>query len=229
MTDTFDLTGTLRSILSKGNDKNVFDLLLTEMNAYFNRPVTNCKEMKERDNMKLRGDVWEHFCREWLLARGDYTYVWLWKDIPSEVREKCNLDFHRDNGIDLVAYNNNGYTAVQCKFRKKKGNLEWQHLSTFIGLCSITGPWCHHIIMTNCVSVNRPVQKGPKDKSICLQSFRSTAWDIWLKMSKNTGNFARPIVSGGIEILPEYAAPLILNPVNIQQVRELRLKRFEGK
>ena len=238
----FDLKKTISAILSQPGKNSVFDQLIIEMENYFSRPANSSAELRERENMRKKGDVWENFCREWLLAKGEYLYVWLWKDLPEQVRQDCNLNFKQDNGIDLVAYNTNGFSAIQCKYRQKKGNLEWKQLSTFMGLCSITGPWYQHIVMTNCPSINRPVQKGPKDKSICSQSFRGASRELWLKIA---GIYqVNTIGNGGnnIQILPQKAPPLVFNfdhiniansvvnnngnNIDVKHLRELRLKKF---
>ena len=85
-----------------------------------------------------------------------------------------------DNGIDIVCLKIDAdglekYSAVQCKYRKNiTQTVTWTTLSTFIGLCAVTGPWDEHIVMTNCKGVSRRtgVPKGPKDRTIAYGTFK---------------------------------------------------------
>ena len=58
-------------LLSRSVD-NIFDSLLEAIEAHFFWPVSSILEMKERGNKKLKGDLWENFCKDWLLATGKY-------------------------------------------------------------------------------------------------------------------------------------------------------------
>jgi predicted helicase len=59
--------------------------------------------------------------------------VWLWKDVPAEVRKHLALP-DLDEGIDLITRTRRGeYWAVQSKYRTGD-DLTWRKLSTFTGL-----------------------------------------------------------------------------------------------
>jgi hypothetical protein len=112
----------------------------------------------------------------------------MWKDVPQTVRDNLKLTSPRvDNGIDIVAQmsSQSGYVAVQCKYRKNiKQTVTWTSLSTFVGLCAVTGPWDRHLLMTNCRGVTRKVPKTPKDFTIAYGSFCSNfTWDKCLKIN----------------------------------------------
>lgn len=172
------------STLSKPNI-NIFDEIISAIEYEFNKPVTNISDMKERDNKKRKGDIWEVFCRDWLLASGTYTDVWLLTDFitqyPTVFLSK------QDNGIDLIGKTLTGWHAIQCKYRSAKSRVDWRSLSTFIAMCERTKsldnkPWDKHVVITNCSSVTHKLPRTCKDKSICLRSLKNTKRDHWLKI-----------------------------------------------
>lgn len=194
---------------------NIFDEYIREMELYFSRKVTNISEMKLRDNKKIKGDMWELFCRDWLLSSDKYIEVWLLKDCP----HFPNIT-KQDNGIDLIAQTKTGYCAIQCKYRSKKGRVDWKSLSTFIGLCERTGPWEKYIVMTNCSSVTRKVPKSPKDYSICLKSFQGTTREHWMKM---VGTYQEHKLSDDIKSSHNFLS----EKVDLELIRKARLSKFD--
>jgi len=175
--------------LSKSN-VNVFDEVITAIEYEFHKPVTNIQEMKFRQDKKRKGDIWEAFCKDWLLATGMYINVWLLQ----EYNQTFNINHSKqDNGIDIIAQTYIGeWYAIQCKYRSK-GKVTWKSLSTFIALCERTGPvingqvsipgsWGKYIVMTNTTGVTHKLPKTAKDKSICRKTFQNTSRDHWLRM-----------------------------------------------
>src|SRR5574344_108929 len=78
----------------------------------------------------LIGKKFEIFAKYYFLfeptVKDDYKNVWLYKEIPDEVKTFLNIT-NQDYGIDLVLedFDNNFY-AVQCKFRKnEEEKLSW--------------------------------------------------------------------------------------------------------
>ncbi len=175
----FDVEKVLREILSDGKEfPCIFDRLLEKFENYSDRPAGSIGDIKRRDNKKAKGDGWEKFCYFYLSKVLLYHRVWLWKEIPEEVRTHLKLKSRVDNGIDLVAQKTPyfGFSAVQCKYRKKiKQTVTWTTLSTFVGLCAQTGPWEKEIVMTNCKGVSRKtgIEKQPKDQTIAYGTFKS--------------------------------------------------------
>ena len=97
----------------------------------YDAPAHSLAEMKSRENKKKRGDIFEEFCRLYLLRVRNYTDVWLLDDLPAEVRAELQLP-QRDMGIDIIAENNNNFYAIQCKYKNKKSAtrcLSWKNLS----------------------------------------------------------------------------------------------------
>jgi len=175
----FNVERVLREILSDGKESpSIFDRLLEKFENYSDRPASSIGEIKRRDNKKAKGDGWEKFCHFYLLKVLQFHKVWLWKEIPEEIRGLLKLKSRVDNGIDLIAQrtNQSGYCAVQCKYRKKIiQTVTWTTLSTFVGLCAQTGPWEKEIVMTNCKGVSRKtgIEKMPKDQTIAYGTFKN--------------------------------------------------------
>jgi hypothetical protein len=198
-------------------------------------------DLKVRDNKKLKGDVWEVFCQTYLQVTGKYQEVWLWNQVPDEVRAALRLTSRVDNGIDIIASTTTGYTAIQCKYRgKTNGSVPWGTLATFVGLCAATGPYEKHIVMTNCRGVTRRVPRGPKDKSICYGTFKGLSREMWMKMA---GDWVEHRLTDA-DAPADLNLPTGLNLPQIQptepkndrpaaqkptpeELRELRLRRFQ--
>lgn len=167
-------------------DVNIFDEIIKQIEYEYNKPCHNIQEMKDRANMKRKGDMWEFFCKDWLISTGKYKDVYLLDEFNEIFKHDSKLP-KQDNGIDIIAINKSGnYEAIQCKYRSKYNLLvTWKSLSTFIALCERTQNdfnWDSYTVMTNCKGVTRKIKKSPKDKSICLQRLRNTKKDQWLKM-----------------------------------------------
>jgi hypothetical protein len=181
--EEFDIEKTLREILSDNKqNRSIFDQLLEKFENYSDRPAGSIGEIKRRDNKKAKGDGWEKFCHFYLSRVLKYNKVWLWKEIPEDVRLQLKLKSRVDNGIDLVCQRtpHSAYSAVQCKYRKKIiQTVTWTTLSTFVGLCAQTGPWEKEIVMTNCKGVSRKtgIEKMPKDQTIAYGTFSKLSRD----------------------------------------------------
>ena len=131
------------------------------------------------------GFVWEHFCLMYLKSKG-YGECWLISEVPVDILNKLNLS-RMDMGIDIIIKHNNGFFAVQAKWRsnknkKSKISLTWNKLSTFYALCARTGPWLKYIVITNCDFVRRQGKKFKMDQTIAKGSFISCKRDIWVDM-----------------------------------------------
>lgn len=183
--NSFVLAPILSQILASGKKETVFTQLLFQIETFHNRAVSSMTQLKIRDNKKFKGDVWENICQKYLQAVSQYSQVWLWNEIPSDVRLSLKLISRVDNGIDIIAQTTKGkFHAVQCKYRKKiASTVPWNTLATFVGLCGTSGPWEKQIVMTNCRGITRKIPRTPKDKSICFGTFNNLDRVIWLKMA----------------------------------------------
>lgn len=72
---------------------------------------------------KEKGNIYESFSLEYIKNRYEVENIWLWKDIPDEIRKKLKLS-QKDIGADILYYKNNNYGFVQCKFTESLGNLQ---------------------------------------------------------------------------------------------------------
>lgn len=187
MDKPFDLQQTIRYLLSKPAEENIFDNFIEQLEIYYGRRVAGMEELKYRENKKLKGDIFEQFCQQYLLALNKYEQVYLFRDIPENVKNKLGLKTKVDDGIDIVGIlkgEKKEYVAIQCKYRKKPGSkVPWKSLSTFIALAERTGPYIQYLVMTNCGGVTRKLPKTDKDKTWAKGSFRKTKREIWLKMA----------------------------------------------
>lgn len=170
---------------------NRFDYFIGLCHAQYDKPVHTMIQMRDRQNKKLRGDLFELFCKEylknacWIL----FDEVWLWNEIPDNIRNYLGLNT-RDEGIDLVAVDTKGrYYAIQSKYRKirpekSKQFVSWKQLSTFYSLAYRVGKFYKHIVMTNLDGVRHVTKKTNKDISICKKRFQKMTYWQWQKMSR---------------------------------------------
>jgi len=178
---------------------SIFDAFVNEIAAYTPRTIP---EIKQRQ--KKKGDIWEEFCREYLVCKG-YTNVRLLQDIPGDELATLSLRT-KDMGIDIVAYDALRPVAVQCKFRNT-GAISWRQLSTFEALCARTGPWHRHIVMTNATAVRREGRKQFVDMTISRPTFECLQRHEWTRLAGyNEGNV------------------LSVNPVSVAEMNAARHK-----
>jgi len=221
----FDIEKALREILSDGKESpSIFDRLLEKFENYSSRPASSIGEIKRRDNKKSKGDGWEKFCHFYLSKVLQYHRVWLWKEIPEEIRVYLKLKSKVDNGIDLVAQRTpySGFSAVQCKYREKIiQTVTWTTLSTFVGLCAQTGPWEREIVMTNCKGVSRKtgIEKMAKDQTIAYGTFKN--------LTRAQCTLSEPGVTSNYHKLDD--APVVSVVKSQDELRAARLAKFSNK
>jgi len=203
---------------------NLWDEFEADCRTFYDAPAHSFVDMRVRDNKKIRGDMFENFCVEYLKHVKGYDNVWLLEDVPEELLTKLSMQ-RRDVGIDLVAEKGGRYSAVQCKYKKqetaKTKIVTWKALSTFYALCMRTGPWDKYIVMTNCSYVRHMGKKTPKDVSYCLGTLRKTTKEEWLKMCGD-GGVGHSMSAAGAGA-GTASAPAKLTE---EEVRAARLKMF---
>ena len=107
---------------SISNNTMMVDNLIKICNSFYEKPVHNLQEMKQR-NQKVKGDIFECFCKQYLIHCYGMITVWLLSEVPDDVLLKLNLK-RKDYGIDLIGIDKNGkYHAIQAKFRKRRNKL----------------------------------------------------------------------------------------------------------
>jgi len=163
--------------------ENVFDALSTIIGNARERPAHTIQELKEK-NTKLIGDLWEELCKLYLQQKGyDAKFI---HECSSEERQILKLN-KQDVGIDIIAYKDNQVYAIQCKYRSKTidkmkrtvHRVNWRDVSTFIALCTTTGPYAKHIVMTNADYVTRYGHKSEKDQTIAKKTFQNESREFW--------------------------------------------------
>lgn len=90
----------------------------------------NTSQTETTKKKTTAGKIFEYFTKYYFLAetkvKSDYKEVWLYDEIPIDIRKKLNLP-SVDHGIDLLLQStNNDYHAVQCKFKNDElKKLSW--------------------------------------------------------------------------------------------------------
>ena len=203
-------------------NQNAFDVLEKTIAEYYDKPCHDFGELRRRQNKKERGDRFEQFCKMYLIAVCGFRSVWLLSEVPEDVLAQLQM-VRKDLGIDIVCMTEHGeYSAVQVKYRKctgKKRILTWKTLSTFYALCLRTGPWSKYIVMTNCDYIRGVGTKTPKDKSICLSSFRNIQPEKWVQMAGITGHQL------GLDLDRDKGMDMDKD-MDKDLIREARLRRF---
>lgn len=217
---SMDLQHTLLAIFHK-SPPNLFDAFIKEAADFYALPAHTLLELRERDNKKVRGDIFEEFCALYLKHVCNYDSVWLLTDVPDSVLSQLGMK-RQDMGIDILVGHNGDFYAVQCKYKKpdphKKTCITWKALSTFYALCLRAGPFQKYIVMTNCDYVRHQGKKTNKDVSMCVGTFRKLSGGDWLKLCPQSAN---TIVTG---------PPIATNKVlSVEELRQKRLQYFENK
>lgn len=208
-------------ISTQANLQSIFEIFSNRCQQYHNSPAQNLSDLKTVKSKKAKGDIFELFCQRYLLRIKGFDQVWLLKELPEEL--KGNLKLPRgakDYGIDLVGLKDNQYSAIQCKFKAQKSPIKvqnhiiypavnWKELSTFNELCNASGPWNQRLTMTTARYVKRLGGiKDPRDKSICIGTFKALTEEKWEKLIGQTN-------TPPIESIP------MLSPEELRQKRLL--------
>jgi hypothetical protein len=170
--------GIIREIVSRPAPKTLFDVFVDRVIAYHDAPCHSLAEMRARRNSKVKGDLFEVFCKWYLLKVKNYDDVWRLGEAPEDLLRELGMG-RRDVGIDLITRKDGVYGAVQCKFKSPRTGtaydcVNWKELSTFYALCARTNGnrWGQHVVMTNARYARHMGDRTPKDRSICCGTFR---------------------------------------------------------
>jgi predicted helicase len=244
MNNTYQET-TIEKIIQKAiiksyekNEHNcIFDLVMKDVESWYDRPAHDLVEMRLKESKKEKGDHFELLCQLYLKNNEKYDFqnVWLLSEVPSEILQMMSMK-RKDFGIDLVCQTkSNKFIAVQAKYRKigrKKSNvITWKMLSTFYALCLKTGPWEKYIVITNADYVTHMGKKTKKDQSICIGTWKKIKTETWLKMS----NVPENVIKNEPENVPENVIKNVIKNENeseseskiISELEWIRKKRLE--
>jgi predicted helicase len=108
------------------------------------RKIRKCESFDDLYNhttkltKKEKGDLFEYITFYMFklcpILNHDILDVWLYGDIPNDIKEKLKLP-EKDKGIDILIRKKDQYNAIQCKFRQDSDQvIAWKELSTFFGL-----------------------------------------------------------------------------------------------
>ena len=181
-------------IKSYETNENVFDLILKDLESWYDRPAHDLIELRLKESKKVKGDHFELLCQLYLIhnSKMNLKNVWLLHEVPDEILKHLALK-RKDYGIDIVCQTQKDtFFAVQAKYRKigrkSKNIVTWKMLSTFYALCLKTGPWEKYIVMTNADYITHMGKKTQRDQSICIGTWKSTTKETWLQMTSSTKN-----------------------------------------
>jgi hypothetical protein len=165
---------------SLSTDQLPFPIFMKRLESISLLPASNMVELRQKNNKKTIGDIFEDFCYIYFLLK-KVDNVWTYKNIPDDLKKTLALPV-KDMGIDLIIKEGNEYSAVQVKYRKKDkltNVLSWTELSTFYASCLKTGPWKKHIVFTNCDYIRHVGRKTKKDHGICYGTLKNlTSFDF---------------------------------------------------
>ena len=201
-------------------------VLLHACEALSRTPAHTLGAMRQRSK-KVRGDVFEVFCQQYLLRCHGLATVWLLHEVPPAVRDRLHLT-HRDVGIDLIGRDAEGeYYAVQAKFRRrvagKRTSVTWKELSTFYALCARAGPFKQHIVMTTADYVRRMGKKKTSDVTIGFRKLQQIPHFEWLAMATALASLSGSAV--GAPRAPRSPSQQAI-PLTRESLRQKRLRFF---
>ena len=159
------------------------------------------------NNKKRKGDIWESFCKAYLIQTNIYTTVKLLAEASEDELKQWSLT-QKDVGIDIIAVDYDETHTQSNASSDARGGVTWRELSTFIALCARTGPWSSHVVMTNAKYVKREGTASHKDKSICYATFCKLKRHDWCAIA-NLGD--------------GYKCGHVTQPLNMEELRLQRL------
>lgn len=178
-----DITNIVQSWILKNLNNVSFEAFSYFCGNYRNEPSHNFLELKKK-NTKTIGDIFEAFCKLYLKYIMNYETVWLYNEIPNDIKKQLKLT-NRDMGIDILVIDGNNTYAIQCKYRnrnKKNIGINWKDLSTFYALTYRTGPYDKIIIMTNADYVKRIGNIMTNEMIINFNVFNKMLFKDWFNM-----------------------------------------------
>ena len=134
-------------------EKNCWTELKTELSKY------NIDDREKRIKDTTAGKIFEVFTKYYFLTApevdGLYSQVWLYDEIPLDVKNSLDLG-NVEYGIDLLLKTTNQeYISVQCKFKNDEtSKLNWSSdkISNLFGYCPKADGY---IVFSNCASLDK--------------------------------------------------------------------------
>ena len=190
---------------------------------------------------KEKGNIFEFLCKQYLRKIKKYETVYLWNEIPEELREELKLP-RQDMGIDLIIVEGEEIHSVQSKYRKHQTKsivpgtngrvrtniVPWSDLSTFYSLSDRLGVFTKRIVMTNALSIRRVGNKQPNDVSICRGSFAKLTSSQWMEILELSGQKLSD-ESEGSSSSGDIQNSSSSQSDSLKEMRRLRLARFSNR
>ncbi len=128
-------------------------------------------QIEKVDSTKEKGDIFEEFVYVYFtLNKNLYqiSEIFMEKDIPSEYREKYELEI-RDSGVDgLIILNDGKAAAYQVKFRKNRAKPSYEELTKFWAEARHAD---YHYTIANSYSLSKLCEKNKKHLAILVDEF----------------------------------------------------------
>ena len=70
---------------------NLFDEFILECQKLYESPAHSLEEIRNNNNKKIKGDIFEEFCVLYLKKIKNFNNVWLLKDVPDNILLKLNM------------------------------------------------------------------------------------------------------------------------------------------
>lgn len=117
---------------------NNWEALKEQLEQLYNTSIQNSGKKSTE-----AGKLFEYFAKYFFICnplyQNEYKEVWLFDEIPMDIKIELNIN-HTDHGIDLLLQdNNNSFIAVQCKFKNDENcKLGWSKdkLANLFGFAS---------------------------------------------------------------------------------------------
>ena len=153
---------------------------------------------------KAKGDAFEEltywFFRLNEVHASQYEEVWLWADVPQQVKEELNLP-DQDLGIDLLLKKGKEYHAVQCKYHTNHhANVSFREVATFLSVLESNDRISLGYICSSANGMTANFEKVSKN----TKQIQRILSDTWNRLDETFFKRLRKAQSGAIESITPY-------------------------
>ena len=153
---------------------------------------------------KAKGDAFERLTYWFFLLNevhaSQYEEVWLWADVPQQVKEELNLP-DQDLGIDLLLKKGTEYHAVQCKYHTNHhANVSFREVATFLSVLESNDRISLGYICSSANGMTANFEKVSKN----TKQIQRILSDTWNRLDETFFKRLRKAQSGAIESITPY-------------------------
>ena len=153
---------------------------------------------------KAKGDAFERLTYWFFLLNevhaSQYEEVWLWADVPQQVKEELNLP-DQDLGIDLLLKKGTEYHAVQCKYHTDHhANVSFREVATFLSVLESNDRISLGYICSSANGMTANFEKVSKN----TKQIQRILSDTWNRLDETFFKRLRKAQSGAIESITPY-------------------------